>query len=71
MSTCLKVPFLLAGFNEKILFVRPAPIDQEETSKQKKQKQGQKKVAKPSKSDTGASSSTQNITNNVQNMTID
>ncbi len=32
-----------SGYSEKIPFVKPAPIDQEETKKQKKQKGGQKK----------------------------
>ena len=33
----------LSGYAEKIPFVKPAPIDQEETKKQKKQKSGHKK----------------------------
>jgi seryl-tRNA synthetase len=35
---------LISDFAEKIPFVKPAPIDQEESAKQKKQKAGQKKT---------------------------
>lgn len=35
--------FCLAGYEENIPFVKPAPIDEQETKKKKKQKEGQKK----------------------------
>lgn len=38
--------FLFTEWKEKIPFVKPAPIDIEETKKQKKQKGGQKKKEK-------------------------
>ena len=50
------------GFEQKIPFVKPAPIDQEETKKQKKQRSGQKKK------DGGA---TGDATDGVKNMKID
>ena len=37
---------MTAGYREKIPFVKAAPIEQEETAKQKKQKGGQKKKQK-------------------------
>lgn len=36
----------LAGYNEKLSFVKPAPIDQEESKKSKKHKDAQKKKDK-------------------------
>lgn len=36
----------LAGYNEKLPFVKPAPIDQEESKKSKKHKDAQKKKDK-------------------------
>ncbi|KAK3101670.1 hypothetical protein FSP39_005358 [Pinctada imbricata] len=50
--------YMPRGFEEKIPFVKPAPIDQEETKKQKKHKEQQKKKDK-------------NVTDGVQNMNID
>jgi len=41
-------------WREKIPFVKPAPIEQEETAKQKKQKKGQQKQAKKGQGDTAA-----------------
>lgn len=35
--------FYVAGLKEKIPFVKPAPIDQDESKKQKKTKEGGKK----------------------------
>ena len=37
---------MLAVYKERLPFTKPAPIDEEETTKQKKQKQGQKKKQK-------------------------
>ncbi|KAJ8301414.1 hypothetical protein KUTeg_020401 [Tegillarca granosa] len=54
--------FMPPGINEKIPFVQEAPIDQEETKKQKKHQDAQKKK-KDKKSD--------NVTDGVQNMNID
>ena len=40
----VKYPF--AGYDEKLPFVKPAPIDQEESKKSKKHKEAQKKKEK-------------------------
>ncbi len=56
--------FCVVGFCEKIPFVKPAPIDQEESKKQKKQKAGQQK-----KKGEGASGDA--VTDGVSNMKID
>ena len=50
------------GYEQKIPFVKPAPIDQEETKKQKKQKSGQKKKDGSAAGD---------ATDGVKNMKID
>ena len=39
--------FFFLGLNEKIPFVKPAPIDEQETKKQKKHKDAQAKKGKP------------------------
>ncbi|XP_076070434.1 putative serine--tRNA ligase, cytoplasmic [Mytilus galloprovincialis] len=52
--------FMPDGFKEKIPFVRPAPIDQEETKKQKKTKEGGKKKEKKKE-----------VTDGVQEMSLD
>ncbi|XP_052068177.1 serine--tRNA ligase, cytoplasmic-like [Mytilus californianus] len=52
--------FMPDGFKEKIPFVKPAPIDQEETKKQKKTKEGGKKKEKKKE-----------VTDGVQEMTLD
>ncbi len=52
------------GYCEKIPFVKPAPIDQEESKKQKKQKAGQQKK-------TGEGASGDAVTDGVSNMKID
>ena len=52
----------LSGYAEKIPFVKPAPIDQEETKKQKKQKSGQKKKDNEAAGD---------ATDGVKNMKLD
>ena len=39
---------LLTGYEEKLPFVKPAPIEVEELAKQRKQKDRQKKVSKDS-----------------------
>ncbi len=54
--------YFCLGYREKIPFVKPAPIDQEETKKQKKQKTGQKKKEEGACGD---------ATNGVKNMKID
>lgn len=56
-------PFMPESWKVKIPFVKPAPIDQEETKKQKKHKEGQKKAEKKG----GA----ENLETNVQKMNID
>ena len=44
---CIQVVDLfVSAFKTKIPFVKPAPIDEEETAKQKKQKSGQKSKKK-------------------------
>ena len=52
----------LSGYAEKIPFVKPAPIDQEETKKQKKQKSGQKKKDNEAAGD---------ATDGIKNMKLD
>jgi len=42
-SRCHNQSFNFAEYKELIPFVKPAPIDEEETKKQKKQKEGMKK----------------------------
>ncbi|XP_067913326.1 serine--tRNA ligase, cytoplasmic isoform X1 [Heterodontus francisci] len=54
-------PYMPPGFTELIKFVKPAPIDQEPSKKQKKQQEGNKK--KPAFSDTS-------LENKVQNMSV-
>ncbi|XP_060076412.1 serine--tRNA ligase, cytoplasmic-like [Ylistrum balloti] len=55
-------PFMPECWKVKIPFVKPAPIDQEEGKKQKKQKDGQKKSGKKGGD---------NLENDVQKMNID
>lgn len=43
LTLCIK---FRAGYNEKLPFVKPAPIDQEESKKSKKHKDAQKKKDK-------------------------
>lgn len=43
LTLCIEFP---AGYNEKLPFVKPAPIDQEESKKTKKHKDAQKKKDK-------------------------
>ncbi|XP_043572655.1 serine--tRNA ligase, cytoplasmic [Chiloscyllium plagiosum] len=57
---CLR-PYMPPSLTELIRFVKPAPIDQEPSKKQKKQQEGSKK--KPAFSDTG-------LENKVQNMSV-
>ncbi|GFR62903.1 serine--tRNA ligase, cytoplasmic, partial [Elysia marginata] len=39
--------FMPPGYNEKLPFVKPAPIDEQEAKKQKKGKKGDKPPAEP------------------------
>lgn len=75
-------PMMPAGCNEKIPFVKPAPIEQEETAKQKKQKQGQKPKDKKQaggKGDGGAAGASKKskdesasaVTDDISKMNID
>ena len=57
---------LISEYKEKLPFVKPAPIEQEETAKQKKQKQGQKKQEK--KKDASGDAA---VADDVQKMKID
>lgn len=43
LTLCIEFP---AGYDEKLPFVKPAPIDQEESKKSKKHKDAQKKKNK-------------------------
>ncbi|XP_032898455.1 serine--tRNA ligase, cytoplasmic [Amblyraja radiata] len=54
-------PYMPPGLTEMIKFVKPAPIDQEQSKKQKRQQEGNKK--KPAFSDTS-------LENKVQNMSV-
>ena len=61
-QTCL---LLTSGLDEKIPFVKEAPIEQEESAKQKKQKDGQKKKQKKGEQGQG------DLTEPVKNMKLD